>query len=232
MKTGAGAYRCLRRATARRDEGGAAPPAFAERTVLLWFVDVSEADEQASALRARLERRSAALEALSRLLELAPFPMWHRGPDLALAMVNSAYVGAVEAASASDVIARGLELVEAGPGRNPIAAAATARESGEARSRVLPATVGGERRSLMVVDVPLGDAGVAGYAIDVEELEQARGAFKRFEEAQRDLLDRLSHALAEREVLDNREIEEIIGPSPTRGISSNGKPVLTERSPP
>ena len=62
-----------------RVEGGAAPPAFAERTVLLWFVDVSEAEEQAGALRARLERRSAALEALSRLLELAPFPMWHRG---------------------------------------------------------------------------------------------------------------------------------------------------------
>jgi cell division protease FtsH len=45
----------------------------------------------------------------------------------------------------------------------------------------------------------------------------------------RDLLDRLSHALAEREVLDNRDIEELIGPSPARGISSNGKPVLSER---
>ncbi|HYZ48556.1 MAG TPA: ATP-binding protein, partial [Sphingomonas sp.] len=52
--------------------------------------------------------------------------------------------------------------------------------------------ISGERRSLRVVDVPLGDAGVAGYAIDVEELEQARAAFKRFAEAQRDLLDRLS----------------------------------------
>ena len=57
-----------------RVEGGAAPPAFAERTVLLWFVDISEAEEQASALRARLERRSAALEALSRLLEARAVP--------------------------------------------------------------------------------------------------------------------------------------------------------------
>ncbi|MGZ8312303.1 MAG: hypothetical protein ACXWUR_09595 [Allosphingosinicella sp.] len=73
-----------------RVEGGPAPSDFPERTVLVWFHDVTEIEEQATALRARLERRSAALEALTRLLELAPFPMWHRGPDLALSMVNSA----------------------------------------------------------------------------------------------------------------------------------------------
>ncbi len=39
----------------------------------------------------------------------------------------------------------------------------------------------------------------------------------------RDQLDKLAHALAEHEVLDDREIETIIGPSPTRGISPNGK---------
>ena len=39
----------------------------------------------------------AALDALSGLIEAAPFPIWHRGPDLRLAMVNSAYVAAVEA---------------------------------------------------------------------------------------------------------------------------------------
>jgi cell division protease FtsH len=44
-------------------------------------------------------------------------------------------------------------------------------------------------------------------------------------EVNRDQLDKLAHALAENEVLDNREIEELIGPSPARSISSNGKPV-------
>ncbi|HVA45483.1 MAG TPA: ATP-dependent zinc metalloprotease FtsH [Pirellulales bacterium] len=44
----------------------------------------------------------------------------------------------------------------------------------------------------------------------------------------RQLLDKLANALAENEVLDNREIEELIGPSPARGISSNGKPVFSE----
>ncbi|HEX7376203.1 MAG TPA: cell division protein FtsH, partial [Pirellulales bacterium] len=44
----------------------------------------------------------------------------------------------------------------------------------------------------------------------------------------RDQLDQLANALVEQEVLDNREIEELIGPSPARSISSNGKPALSD----
>src|SRR3546814_7143122 len=53
-----------------------------------------------------------AFEALTGLIEAAPLPMWYRGPDLRLAMVNSAYVRAVEGGGAEDVVARGIELVE------------------------------------------------------------------------------------------------------------------------
>ena len=180
-----------------RVEGGAAPPAFAERTVLLWFVDVSEADEQASALRARLERRSAALEALSRLLELAPFPMWHRGPDLALAMVNSAYVAAVEAEDAAVVVAEGIELIEEAGGQSPRIASAEVRDRQEPTSRTVPVTIAGERRTMRIVEVPLGNEGVAGYAIDVEDQEEARAELARFVQAQRDMLDRLSAGVAQ-----------------------------------
>ncbi|HEX7447481.1 MAG TPA: ATP-dependent zinc metalloprotease FtsH [Pirellulales bacterium] len=42
----------------------------------------------------------------------------------------------------------------------------------------------------------------------------------------RDQLDKLATTLAEQEILDDREIEALIGPSPTRGISSNGKAAL------
>jgi signal transduction histidine kinase len=48
-----------------------------------------------------------------------------------------------------------------------------------------------------VVEVPLGDAGVAGYAIDVEDREQARADLERFVRAQRDMLDRLSAGVAQ-----------------------------------
>ena len=178
--------------------GGPAPAGVAgPGAVVMYLFDTTEIRGEMRRLSGEADRLAKAFDALSGLIEASPIPMWHRGPDLRLTLVNSAYVQAVEARNATDVIDRGLELVEAGPGRNPIAAAATAQESGQSTSRVLPATVAGERRSLCVVDVPLGDAGVAGYAIDVEELEQARAAFKRFAEAQRDMLDRLSAGVAQ-----------------------------------
>lgn len=178
--------------------GGPAPPGGGDSgAVVLYFVDSTEIRADMARLTDERERLNKAFDALSGLIEASPIPMWHRGPDLRLTLVNSAYVRAVEAADAAEVIERGLELVETVPGRNPIAAAAAVRESGEPGMRTLPATVGGERRNLMLVDVPLGDSGVAGYAIDVEELEQARAAYARFAEAQRDLLDRLSAGVAQ-----------------------------------
>mgnify|MGYP002780266861 CR=1 FL=1 len=199
--TGGTIYRVMRPQGSARTyniRGGPAPPGVASpNAVVLYFLDATEIRTEMARLAGESERLAKAFDALSGLIEAAPIPMWHRGPDLRLTLVNSAYVRAVEAADANDAITRGLELVEAGPGRNPIAAASSARETGRPTARVLPATVGGERRSLQVVDVPLGGSGVAGYAIDVEELEQARAAFKRFAEAQRDLLDRLSAGVAQ-----------------------------------
>ncbi len=180
-----------------RVDGGPAPAGYGERAVALWFIDVTEAEEASAALAARLERRSAALDALSGLLEAAPFPMWHRGPDLRLAMVNGAYVRAVEGEDAAAVIRAGIELVDDADGLGPEAAAAQVRDQQQAAFRTVPATVSGERRMMQVVEVPLGPNGVAGYAIDVEDQERARADLNRFVRAQRDMLDRLSAGVAQ-----------------------------------
>jgi signal transduction histidine kinase len=180
-----------------RVDGGPAPAGCGDRAVALWFIDVTEAEEAAALLAARLERRSAALDALSGLLEAAPFPMWHRGPDLRLAMVNGAYVRAVEGEDAADVIRAGIELIDDVDGLGPEAAAARVRDEQQAAYRTVPATVSGERRMMQVVEVPLGPNGVAGYAVDVEDQEQARVDLNRFVRAQRDMLDRLSAGVAQ-----------------------------------
>ena len=180
-----------------RIDGGPAPAGYGERAVALWFIDVTEAEEAAATLAARLERRSTALDALSGLIEAAPFPMWHRGPDLKLAMVNGAYVRAVEGEDAGAVIRAGIELIDDADGLGPEAAAAQVRDSQETATRNVPATVSGERRMMQVVEVPLGPGGVAGYAIDIEDQEQARVDLNRFVRAQRDMLDRLSAGVAQ-----------------------------------
>ena len=164
---------------------------------MLWFADVTESEQELEALGQRLERRSAALQALSGLIELAPFPIWHRGPDLKLAMVNSAYVAAVEAEDAATVVREGTELVEEAEGFSAIFASAAVRDSQEAASRTVPITMAGERRMMHVTEVPLAGGGVAGYAIDVEDQEQARAELTRFVRAQHDMLDRLSAGVAQ-----------------------------------
>lgn len=176
--------------------GGAAPPEFREGSALLWFSDATEDEEQVKGLRSEVAKLTAALDALTSLIEAAPFPMWHRGPDLRLALVNSAYVRAVEADSAIAVIKSGIELVDESEGRNALSQAAAVLQGGEPVSRTVPATIAGERRCMQVVEVPLGE-GVAGYAIDVEDREQAHADLSRFVRAQRDMLDRLSAGVAQ-----------------------------------
>jgi signal transduction histidine kinase len=165
--------------------------------VLLWFLDATESQGEIALLQREAMRLRAAFDALTALIEAAPMPMWYRGPDLRLLMVNSCYVEAVEGRDSEDVVARGLELVEGAGMGGPLANAAIARDTGEPQIAAMPATVGGARRMLRLHDVPLPTGGVAGFAIDIEDLEQARGGLRRFVKAQRAMLDRVSAGVAQ-----------------------------------
>ncbi|URW76303.1 PAS-domain containing protein [Sphingomonas donggukensis] len=178
--------------------GARAPEAaLAPGGVVLWFADATESEDVIARLAADRAEATAAFDALSGLIEAAPMPMWYRDDDMALAMVNSAYVAAVEARDARDAIDRALELVEGSGMGGPLANAAIARDTDQPQMMAVPATIGGARRMLRIHDVPLPGGGVAGYAVDIEDLEQARGGIKRFGEAQRAMLDRLSAGVAQ-----------------------------------
>ncbi|MFN6935833.1 MAG: PAS-domain containing protein, partial [Tsuneonella sp.] len=75
--------------------------------------------------------------------------------------------------------------------------ASQAAQASTAVERIVAATIGGQRRSLRVSDLPLGDEGVAGYAVDIEEMEEQARNFRAFREAQRDMLDQLSVGVAQ-----------------------------------
>jgi signal transduction histidine kinase len=165
--------------------------------MLLWLFDTSAAEGERAKLSHRLRQTESALDALTHLIEAAPFPMWYRGPDLKLGLVNRAFVDAVEGTDAAEVIARGSELVDAPGPDSARSAAAIALESGKPYERLQPATIRGERRVLRVVNVPLPTGAVAGFAIDVQELEDARSDFERHLQSQRDLADRMTAGTAQ-----------------------------------
>ena len=61
----------------------------------------------------------------------------------------------------------------------PSETARKAQESGRIVSRMQPAIIHGERRMLRIVNVPLATGAVAGFAIDVQDLEDARAELAR-----------------------------------------------------
>lgn len=172
--------------------GGPAPTSEETGAMLLWLSDTSASEAERSKLALRIRQTEAALDSLTQLIEAAPFPMWYRGPDLSLGLVNSAFVKAVEARDASDVIARSTELIDASGYDSARASAEAALESGKPIAQMQPATVRGERRMMHIVNVPLATGAVAGFAIDVQELEDARAELERHMQSQRDLADRMT----------------------------------------
>ena len=124
------------------------------------------------------------------LLEGEPHPAWavEKGE---LVWANRAWLAAVEAASLEDARAKG-----AGLGGGSDALLDEAVKAGTVREGLVWATAAGQRRALRITAMPLPGGAVGAVAVDVTELEETREAFKRYEAAHDDTLDRLKDAVA------------------------------------
>jgi len=166
-------------------------------SALVWVFDFTESERELALLRREAARAREDFTALVGLIEAAPIPMWFRGNDFKLRLVNAAYVAAVGAPSPDIVVEEQVELVEETGGK---AASEIARRAAERRKpleRVVTATINGARRTLRVTDLPLSAEGVAGYAIDIEDMEEVSRAFRAYRDAQRSMLDHVSIGVAQ-----------------------------------
>lgn len=164
---------------------------------LVWVFDFSDSESELVQLREEASHARSDFTALVSLIEAAPMPMWFRGGDGNLRLVNSAYVAAVGGKSGDDVVAAGTELVETIDGLSAAQVALQAGEQNTPIERMVAATIGGQRRALRVSDLPLGEEGIAGYAVDVEDMEELARSFRAFRDAQRSMLDQLSAGVAQ-----------------------------------
>ena len=164
---------------------------------LVWVFDFSDSESELVHLREEAARARNDFVALVGLIEAAPMPMWFRGPDGELRLVNQAYVQAVAGQDARQVAADGIELVESVDGLTAKQVALQAAAKQTPIERLVSATIEGQRRALRVSDLPLGEEGVAGYAVDVEEMEELSRTLRAFRDAQRNMLDQLSAGVAQ-----------------------------------
>lgn len=186
---------------------------------LVWVFDFSDSESELVQLRTAAARARSDFAALVGLIESAPMPMWFRGPDGDLRLVNAAYVRAVAGRDARQVVADGVELIESIDGLTARQVAGQAAARHLPIERLVPATIDGARRMLRVSDFPLGEEGVAGYAIDIEDMEEQARAFKAFRDAQRAMLDQLSAGVAQfdaqrRLAFANQPFQRIFGLKP------------------
>ena len=121
---------------------------------LSWWFDFSESQGELTRLRAETARARNDFGALVGLIEAAPTPMWFRGPDMKLRLVNTAYVEAVKAESADDAVKKQVELIEPVDGLSAGQVAKQARDKDLPVERIVQATVGSQRRTLRVSDLP------------------------------------------------------------------------------
>jgi signal transduction histidine kinase len=125
------------------------------------------------------------------LLSALPHPAWLHDASGRLTWVNSAYVKAVDAESESEVVEGQIELLESRQRK----AVARVLKTGQTFKERMPLVVGSERKSHEVTVLPLGDA-TAGAAIDVADLETAKGELDRQVAAYDRTLHRVATAVA------------------------------------
>ena len=186
---------------------------------LVWVFDFGDSDDELVQLRHDLERTHEDRSALLAMIEAAPVPMWIRRGDGALRLANAAYAAAVGTTDSAEAVAGGVELVEPVEGSSPAEVALEAAREGKPHERQVAVTIDGQRRSLRVTDLPLGNRGIAGYAVDIEEVEELARTFRAFREAQRSILDSLSAGIAQFDagrqlVFVNRPFQQIFGLDP------------------
>ncbi len=158
---------------------------------ILRIRDVSGDRLDLTRLRDRHGRAQDELEALRAMLDVLPDPAWMRGADGRLAWVNTAFARAVEANGAADAVTRNLDLLD----QSARASAEAARRDGKPWVARSSAVVAGARHLLHVVDVP-GQTCSAAIAIDLSELEAAKGDLQRQMASHARTLDQLSTAVA------------------------------------
>lgn len=159
---------------------------------VLWLRDVTGERAEVSRLMERIKSADSAQLRLTEQLGLLPMPAWRRGMDGNLLWVNEAYAGAVDAASPGEALEKQVRLAPDGLQRElDKVLEEGGRASGQGR-----VVIAGERRNMEITEFPIGEGQIAGIAVDVSALEEARQELRRHIEAHRTTLDKLTSAVA------------------------------------
>lgn len=125
------------------------------------------------------------------ILDALPMPVWLRDKGLAIAWGNHAFL---RGAGAADLESARREQAALDHGERELAAEARSINAVQETKRF--SVVNGQRRALAFTEIPLGDAGVIGTAVDVTEVAAAEARLQQHADAHAATLDTLQTAVA------------------------------------
>ena len=152
-------------------------PAGTSRTPVLWTADETDlAEERDTAAESMMDMRDEAAR-MSETLGSVPFPIWRRDPTGALSDAN-------EAAKTIGESGMPAELAE------------RVRRTRKTQSESRHVIIEGARRLIDFTEVPSAEGGTLGYASDATVIESMQADLARHMDAQQDVLETLSTAIA------------------------------------
>jgi signal transduction histidine kinase len=154
----------------------------------VWLEEPKIAIVEATGEKATGEKGSADFRAI---LDALPIPVWLRDKALALTWANHAFLAQTGAASLEAARANQSSL-----DKSERDLAQTARGQNTILEAKRFAVVGGHKRAINFTEIPLGDAGIIGTAVDVSEVVAAEAKLQQHVDAHVDTLDKLATAVA------------------------------------
>jgi signal transduction histidine kinase len=143
---------------------------------------------------ARLTTHSAELH---QILDALPIPVWLRDGKFSLKYVNSAYRAAVEADNDTPYDQLPEIAAAVGAQAGGAALAARARAAGTPQSEKRHVVMSGARRRVELVEAPFGDSDdLAGFAIDLTQVEETEAELSRHVGGHEVILQNLGTAIA------------------------------------
>lgn len=157
---------------------------------LLWLTDMS-AMRDAEAARAAAAAETAMLRAI---LDKLPIPVWRRDAALRIVACNAAYATALDVSQAA-VLADSLELAPESA-RDRVRELARKAAAGTAQNGHCRIVIGGARRLVRLIEMPCGDRGTVGLALDETAVETAESELARHRDAYGRVLGMINAAVA------------------------------------
>lgn len=164
---------------------------------ILWAEDITDQQSDMIMLQQKMQQAEQDKTTFQGMIDAVPRLFWRRGPGSELQWVNRAYAETF-GKEPPQIIAEQVEIATAGKAKSPPPKdmAKTALDTGEAQSARSHVIIKGQRKMMLLNEIPLGGGGTVGFGLDLTREEELARDLARERKATQNVLEQLRTAIA------------------------------------